>query len=44
MNVCAVCEFGSKVRPGTFGCVVMGSAMLFNNRSRLVVVCLQCVC
>ena len=21
MNVCAICEFGSKVRPRTFGCV-----------------------
>ena len=29
MNVCAVCEFGSKVRPRTFGCVAMGSAVLF---------------
>ena len=28
MNVCAVC-FGSKVRPRTFGCVAMHSAVLF---------------
>ena len=37
MNVCAVCEFGSKVRPRTFGCVAMGSAVLFILRSRLLV-------
>ena len=29
MNVSAVYEFGSKVRPITFGCVAMGSAVLF---------------
>ena len=29
MDVCAVCEFVSKVRPRTFGCVAMGSALLF---------------
>ena len=29
-------SFGSKVRPRTFGCVVMGSAMLFICRSRLL--------
>ena len=29
MNGCAVCDFRSKVRLRTFGCVVMGSAMLF---------------
>ena len=29
MNVCAVCDFGSKVRPITFGCVAMGSILLF---------------
>ena len=29
-------SFGSKVRPRTFGCVVMGSAMLFIFRSRLL--------
>ena len=27
--VCAVCDFGSKVRSRTFGCVAMGSAVLF---------------
>ena len=36
VNVCAVCDFGSKVRPRTFGCVVMGSAMLLIFRSRLL--------
>ena len=30
-------SFGSKVRPRTFGCVAMGSAMLFIVRSRLLV-------
>ena len=29
MNVCAVCEFGSKIRPRPFGCVAMSSAVLF---------------
>ena len=29
-------SFGSKVRPRTFGCVVMGSAVLFIFRSRLL--------
>ena len=29
-------SFGSKVRPRTFGCVVMGSAMLFILRPRLL--------
>ena len=33
--VCAV-GFGSKVRPRTFGCVAMGSAVLFILRSRLL--------
>ena len=28
MDVCAICEFGSKVRPRTFGCVAMGSECL----------------
>ena len=32
MNV----SFVSKVRPRTFGCVAMGSAVLFNLRSRLL--------
>ena len=36
MNVCAVCEFLSKVRPRTSGCVAMGSAVLFILRSRLL--------
>ena len=35
--MCAVCEFGSKVRLRTFGCVAMGSAVLFILRSRLLV-------
>ena len=30
-------SFGSKVRPRTFGCVAMGSALLFIARSRLIV-------
>ena len=34
VDVCAVCE-GSNVRPRTFGCVAMGSAVLFISRSRL---------
>ena len=34
--MCAVCEFGSKVRPRTFGCVAMGSAVLFILRSRFL--------
>ena len=29
-------SFGSKVRPRTFGCVAMHSAVLFNFRSRLL--------
>ena len=29
-------SFGSKVRPRTFGCVAMGSAVLFIFRSRLL--------
>ena len=29
-------SFGSKVRPRTFGCVVMGSALLFMLRSILL--------
>ena len=29
-------SFGSKVRPRTFGCVSMGSAVLFILRSRLL--------
>ena len=37
MDVCAICEFGSKVRPRTFGCVAMGSALLFIVRSRLLI-------
>ena len=30
-------SFGSKVRPITFGCVTMGSSLLFIVRSRLLV-------
>ena len=30
-------SFESKVRPRTFGCVAMGSALLFIVRSRLLV-------
>ena len=30
-------SFGSNVRPRTFGCVTMGSALLFIVRSRLLV-------
>ena len=30
-------SFGSKVRPRTFGCIAMGSALLFIIRSRLLV-------
>ena len=30
-------SFGSKVRPRTFGCVAMGSGLLFIVRSRLLV-------
>ena len=30
-------SFGSKVRPRTFGCVAMGSALLFIVRTRLLV-------
>ena len=36
MNVCAICEFWVKVRPRTFGCVTMRSAVLVNFRSRLL--------
>ena len=35
--VCCNVSFGSKVRPRTFGCVAMGSALLFIVRSRLLV-------
>ena len=30
-------SFGSKARPRTFGCIAMGSALLFIVRSRLLV-------
>ena len=30
-------SFGSKIRPRTFGCIAMGSALLFIVRSRLLV-------
>ena len=37
MNVCDVTvSFGSNVRPRTFWCVIMGSAMLLIFRSRLL--------
>ena len=32
-------SFGSKVRPRTFGCVAMGSALLFIVRSRYRIFC-----
>ena len=32
-------SFGSKVRPRTFGCITMGSALLCILRSRLLVYC-----
>ena len=36
--MCVLCvSFGSKVRPRTYGCVAMGSALLFIVRSRLLV-------
>ena len=35
--MCDVCEFGSKVRPITIGCVAMGIAVLFILMSRLLV-------
>ena len=35
--MCVLYEsFGSKVKPRTFGCVAMGSAVLFILRSRLL--------
>ena len=35
--MCVLCvSFGSKVRPRTFGCVTMGSAVLFILRCRLL--------
>ena len=33
MDVCAVCGYGSKVSPRTFGCVAMASALLCIVRS-----------
>ena len=36
-NKSSFLSFGSKVRPRTFGCVAMGSALLFIVRSRLLV-------
>ena len=36
MSVCAVCEFGSMVRSGTFGCVAMLSSVVFMLRFRLL--------
>ena len=35
-------SFGSKVRPRTFGCVAMGSALLFIVRPRLLVYSVCC--
>ena len=36
-HVCVLyVSFGSKVRPKTFGCIAMGSAMLLILRSRLL--------
>ena len=35
--MCAVCGVGSMVRPRTFVCVAMGSAVLFILMSRLLV-------
>ena len=37
MNVCALCEGGSNVRPRTFGFGSMGSTVLFILRSTLVI-------
>ena len=37
-------SFGSKTRPKTFGCIAMGSALLFNVRSRLLVYSAGSVC
>ena len=37
MNLCAVCEFGYKVRPRNFGCIAMGSSVLFILRSILLI-------
>ena len=37
-------SFGSKVRPRTFGCVAMGSAVLFILRSRLSVYSVKLFC
>ena len=37
MDVCTVCEFWVKGKTRTFGCVAMGSALLFIVRSRLLV-------
>ena len=36
MNMCLYVSFGSMVRPRTFGCATMGSAVLFILRSRLL--------
>ena len=37
MGVCAVCGFGSKIRPRSFGCIAMGSTLLCIFRSRWLV-------
>ena len=36
MNVCAVCEFWVKVRPKTFECHAMGSAVLFILKVQII--------
>ena len=37
LSMCVLyASFGSKVRPRTFGCVVIGNVMLFIFRSRLL--------
>ena len=40
LRCCEMCvlyvNFGSKLRPRTFGCVAMGSVVLFNLKSRLL--------
>ena len=37
MDVCAVCEFGSKVGPRTFGCVAMGNTVVCIFKNRLLI-------
>ena len=41
--MCVLCvNFGSKVKPRTFGCVAMGSAVLLILRSRLLLYSAGC--